>query len=75
MEYPPYLADLPPIPSPQALILQEVRQANQYLEILIEMFVRKFPEVLSDELGDEIKKVKKARKIGFQPEAEQSDPK
>lgn len=50
--------------SPENRMLQEIRQANDYLETLIGLFLKAFPDLATDEVNQELEQSKKKR-IGF----------
>jgi len=60
MDNPPFLP-LGRIPV-ESEILSEVKTANRYLEILIELLSRAFPQAMTPELS---KQIKEAKPIGF----------
>lgn len=73
MGTPPFLNDFRMPPSPQILILEELRQTNTYLEIMMEMFRNVFPQSVPAATASEIEKAKdQRRKIGFKPEDAES---
>ena len=56
-------------PSPQVRIVEELQQLNHYMEILIELFIRAFPQVKYEAIEQELEKAKKRRSaMGFHPE-------
>jgi hypothetical protein len=58
----------PVLPNPQVDAVQELRQLNHYMEILIELFIRAFPHVKYEALEEEFKAAKKRRgAMGFHP--------
>jgi hypothetical protein len=59
--------NLPVLRSPEAIALEELRQVNEYLEILIEMFARAFPNAAPDNLKEKMQEARESRRqIGFQ---------
>jgi hypothetical protein len=66
MNLPSFPTGFPAIPSTQVRIIEELTQLNHYMEILIEVFIRAFPQVKYEALEEELKAAKKRRDaIGF----------
>ena len=56
----------PSFPTPQVRIVEELAQLNHYMEILIELFIRAFPQVKYETLEKEFQEAKMRRKaVGF----------
>jgi hypothetical protein len=51
--------------NPDIQMLSEIRTTNQLLEILIALFGKAFPQLLTPEVNQQIEDAKKPKPIGF----------